>query len=344
MARKDGKRERQHYVPQILLKPFSFKGKGKVPQVHVFDKKQGKSFRTGIDNILAEHRFYDVFEGSAEPAISEMEGFIAPVFKKLIENRDLNTLTSDERHWMAVFVASQHLRAKGFRLRQSDLEEAMRQKLKSTGHKIDERLEAELSLDDEQTKEFSIQFFAENLSPVSDMLLTKNWHLLETSPDNPFWIGDNPMVMYNERDLRPYGNIGFMVPGIQIYMPLSPTLTLGMWCPTIENEFEAELAKARRNLSLSQAVNVLAVRPEHVMSEEHTALLQKSIKSLEERMKANKSGLPVMCNDQNVMFYNSLQARWSDQYIISSQNNFALAERMLRESPSSKGGVRFQFG
>ncbi|MDV5280161.1 DUF4238 domain-containing protein [Leclercia adecarboxylata] len=50
-------------------------------------------------------------------------------------------------------------------------------------------------------------------------LLKKDWYLLETSPERPFYVSDNPVVLKNSNDFGPYGNLGLAVRGIQIYLP-----------------------------------------------------------------------------------------------------------------------------
>ena len=67
-------------------------------------------------------------------------------------------------------------------------------------------------------------------------LLSKAWYLLETRPEHPFYVSDNPVVLENRNDFGVYGNIGLAVPGIQIYLPLSSTLMLAMYCPSIREQ------------------------------------------------------------------------------------------------------------
>lgn len=54
----------------------------------------------------------------------------------------------------------------------------------------------------------------------------KQWLVLEASSDDGFYISDNPIGFHNYNNFEPFGNLGFAVPGIEIYLPLSPTLTL----------------------------------------------------------------------------------------------------------------------
>ena len=54
------KAENQHYVPEMLLQNFAVAGRGKEPQLHVFDKQTGRTFRTAIKKVVAERAFYDL--------------------------------------------------------------------------------------------------------------------------------------------------------------------------------------------------------------------------------------------------------------------------------------------
>lgn len=90
MARSDGKPENQHYVPKMLLRNFSFDGRGEEPQVHVFDKREDGAFATGISNVAAKCGFYDLehqgVEASLEPAMSDIEMRTAAAFAKLLQS------------------------------------------------------------------------------------------------------------------------------------------------------------------------------------------------------------------------------------------------------------------
>lgn len=187
MARKDGKKEKQHYVPELILRRFSFSGRGKIPQTFAFDKHTEKSFQTGINNVLAEGRFYDFHDekdASLEPILSDLESKAAPILEKIISTRTLD-LSEEEQSWLAIFVTAQYLRTKGFRERQRDYEQQMIGKLQESGP-VAEELVSQLVMTDEERKLFSLEFFGENLSEFSEMILNKDWQLYSASEDNHF--------------------------------------------------------------------------------------------------------------------------------------------------------------
>lgn len=51
---------------------------------------------------------------------------------------------------------------------------------------------------------------------------------------------DNPVVMKNSNDFGAYGNLGLAVRGIKIYLPLSSTLMLTMYCPSIREQMASQ--------------------------------------------------------------------------------------------------------
>ncbi len=80
------------------------------------------------------------------------------------------------------------------------------------------------------TKDIFLRQLVQQVSHI-DLLLKKDWYLLETRPERPFYVSDNPVVLKNSNDFGPYGNLGLVVRGIQIYLPLSSTLMLGHVLP-----------------------------------------------------------------------------------------------------------------
>lgn len=328
---KSRKREKQHYVPQLLLRNFSFKGKGKVPQIHAFDKKDNKTFQTGVDNVLAEGKFYDLSLYSAEASFSKLESLIEPIFTKIITEKDISALTDEERSAMSVFVMAQHLRVKSFRTQSKEMFQGVIKKF-GINQDLKEDLEKQLSHSNEDVKDFSLQFIQENLAEMSDYILNKDWHLLETNPNTPFWIGDNPVTMHNENKQKLFSNIGFGVQGIQVYLPLSSTLTLMFWCPSIKAELEEvfnenfkalkdlQVRHAMANEDVSEAINNLSML----------------LEGTEKIIKAINSGKPKLASEENVEFYNSLQVHYAERYILSNKPNFLLAESMISDGATTK--------
>ena len=121
--------QNQHYVPKFILRQFLAPG-GK-EQVHVFDKKTNKSFRTSISNIMAERRFndfvFDAVEFTFEPKAGAIEEALLPTYRRVIETRRLDE-TAEERAALSFFVAFQFERTRNRRQMFVDVEAAIRKK------------------------------------------------------------------------------------------------------------------------------------------------------------------------------------------------------------------------
>jgi hypothetical protein len=338
MSQKKTARETQHYVPQMMLRRFANKGKGKVVQIHVFDKKDIRTFKTGTNNILAENNFYDIFEYSMEPALSKLETLIGPIFEKIITEKTLSCLSEEDKLWLSAFVMAQHLRTKNFRNRQQEMGQAILDKFQSVPGATEVIME-EFVHTDEDAKRISLEFISEELVSMSEYIVNKDWHLMETTEGNPFWIGDNPVTMHNNNDFRPYANIGFQVRGIQIYLPLSPTLTIAFWCPSIRLEMEEFLKRFEPIKSKLSAMNVMA-KP--IKIDVNTKDLEEKAQRSQSLLEAMRSGEPQMINEDNVLFHNSMQYRHAERYIISNSPDMSFAEQMSREKPEWQEGPRLQ--
>ena len=88
-------------------------------------------------------------------------------------------------------------------------------------------------MDENEVKASTMSFIPKGAEMFSRLLLAKLWFLLPATQDDPFYIGDNPVARQNEQDHGPYGNLGFASAGIEIYLPISSTLSLGMVDPVI---------------------------------------------------------------------------------------------------------------
>ncbi|KQZ28339.1 hypothetical protein ASD89_01945 [Caulobacter sp. Root656] len=78
----------QHYVPQMLQDAFTRPGKGKKPQLFVFDKHEDRVFKTSPENILHQ-RDFNTFESEEasyclETGMGKVEDAAAPVLRHLL--------------------------------------------------------------------------------------------------------------------------------------------------------------------------------------------------------------------------------------------------------------------
>ena len=162
-------------------------------------------------------------------------------------------------------------------------------------------------LDENDAKALSFAMLT-SIPTFSMNVRNKQWILLESSSLNDiFYISDNPIGFHNYNNFAPYGNLGFAVPGIEIYFPLSPTLIFAMFCHSILDE--ARTHQASQN-------------------EAAIELLSKSV-----------SGEPLKQHPDNMEFLNYIQVRFSYRHVYSSKNEFDLVERILNDHPDWKVGL-----
>lgn len=323
-----GKAQRQHYIPQFLLRNFSAHKKR---QICVYDKATGKSFSTNIKNIAAEHSFYDfTFEDSEytiEPALAQIEGNTAQLFKHIKEQESVNGLTKENKIVLAQFFAIQLTRTKQWRARTDDLIIKAREEIRSRG--FDPNQLDELKVFSENEKKISSIRQMFKCDVFAPHFINKTWMLQKTTRTRPFYIGDHPIVMHNSNDFGPYGNIGFAVRGIEIYFPISRYLVLGMWCPSIETGLRQNISNHK---SLSFQHSLLAPN-----SDSKSLLVEQLLNCIE-------SGAAMPTYPENVKFLNSLQVYYAERFVFSCSSDFNLIERMISNNPEIKKGPRVTIG
>jgi hypothetical protein len=341
--RDDGTPENQHYVPKLLLRNFCF---GSKEQLYVYDKWERRSFVANIGRIACERDFNVVGQApervNLEPFLTFVETDAKTVIDKILRNRNLRALTSKDKLVLAVFVASQYLRTRHTREGLRAMNAAMAAHIRRMG------------FDPAQVQDFK-EFDEADLKAVSlatlqstpefaKLILHKEWILLDASTlaDDCFYISDNPIGFRNETDFSPYGNLGFAVPGIQIYCPLSPSLTLAMFCHTIFGEAHFVI-DTNNHAQLFAAIGATAeIRAEAAASvKRFDRMIERNpgMKSSIEFLMKSKSGEPIHQSEENIEFVNYLQVRFSHRHIYSSYNEFTLVEKILKDHPDWKMGL-----
>ncbi len=313
----------QHYVPQFLLRKF---GNGKKDQVWVYDKSSSRAFPSNVRNVASESRFYDFeYQGhsiSLEPWLAALEGEAHSVVHSIIEADSVKTLAAEQREILAAFLAVQLVRTRTFREEWDAFPRMIREHIQLAGDQVEPGSQADQLIQDlsaNDLKEQTARVIYKAPDTYSEHFLNKEWVLASTTRKAPFLLSDNPLVRQNLVERPNRGNLGLALPGIEIYLPLSPTRALAMWCPTlVETVHRGALEISTRNEGVSGPEPHEVVR----MSD---ALL---------------SGEPVPYSPANVENFNSLQVIWSERYIFSSINDFHLAQSMLTEHPDLKTGPR----
>lgn len=319
---------RQHTVPRFLLKHFSTPGKGKRQRLYAFDKATGRSYATTPDDATVRNTFYNLDNHperlSLEPLLGIYEHEAAQVIASLQGHKDIRRLTEDDRYKLAVFVAVQRARTFGELERISGMISVLTDKMEAIGSSKELALETLGLSSGGDTKDIFLRQLVRQVSHI-DHLLNKDWYLLETRPEHPFYVSDNPVVLKNSNDFGPYGNIGLAVRGIQIYLPLSSTLMLAMYCPSIREQKILQKQDIQHCLAIAPHLIPTHMRPFEMLS----------------HISRFTDYLLMPLTPEHVTHYNALQVEYAEQYVFCGENDFSLVERMLADDDRYRTGPRF---
>lgn len=316
--------ELQHYVPQFLLRNFCMNEKS---QIHTFDKWNDNIFVAHTKKIASEKGFNDFdYEGitlTVEPALSELEFSASRIIDDILSHRSLKRMSNNDKETLSVYLAVQYFRTRQFReiLRLvNDVEKGKIEKLGFDPTNVD----GFTPMNDEDIKKMSIMFLKES-EKIYPLFLTKNWMLFATDEENPFYISDNPLTLQNKFDMGPYGNLGLACHGIEIYLPLSSTITLGLYWNGYKDEIEKRHALCMKLEGIApgaleeRGINVEGIRKGYRGIQEDT---------------------PIETDIENVININSLQVMFATRFVFSSKKDFSLVEKMIQDNDDFRNGLK----
>jgi hypothetical protein len=306
-----------HYVPQCLLKNFSIRGKGK--QVYVFDKSSNKIFASAIKNAGSENEFnvleVDGVKVNFEEIFQTIDTLTARTLKKIINAENLSVLSEEEIGNLAEIAATQLLRTKLQRTSILDLSEQLRNVIQRAGFNQNEVFGSDV-FSENNTKLILIRRLYE-LDKLITQFVEKTILLLKTSKSKPFWISDNPIVLYNP---FPYGELGLSSKGVKIYFPVSKTLCVAFYCPSIMLKIRKD---RERFLQPSNNKHTLSLR-------DYAGYVYPEV---------------LDTDSTTVELINQLQVYSSSRFLYSSTDNFSLAQSLVDKLPQLRNVKgRFQIG
>jgi hypothetical protein len=316
--------ELHHYVPRFVLRRF---GRGKKDQLHTYDKSTGVAFSRAANKLAATYDYYHFeFMGEAmtvEPLLADLEAKAGKYIARIVEDRCLNLRDPRERDALAQFFAVQLVRTPAQMAVGAELFARMDAWLREQG--MPDAYFAPDPHVGEGENAARAHMARRILNAPQDYgprFIEKDWVLFETDPTHPYLIGDHPLVMHNENksDLR--GTIGLKVPGIEIYFPMSPRLTLGMLCPSIADAIYDRLARA---VPAPADVDVAIANDPSPQARLITAMA---------------GGTSVSIGTEGCVFFNSLQIANAERFVFSSNGEFGLLADMIGRDPSLKRGRR----
>ena len=312
-----------HYVPRFLLRNFC---SGEKPRLWAYDKRAGKSFQTNVQNIAGERNFYQIRIGdeivSFEDELSKLESEAAVLIGRIISERNIGWLSDENRALLATFVVVQMNRGPHTRERFISMDKGLRRVL---GERFGLATESHPLMTTEGAKQAALTSLTES-DRYAEHILKKTWLLFETSAETPFYISDNPVALQNEDKGRGpmRGNLGLAVHGIQIYLPISSTLTLAFFCRSHEIMIRNGVNRIRTSIVTDSSFPL-------------------DFGPLLDWMRAFRQGTPLGSKPDNVVNHNSLQVMQAERFVFSSRLDFALVEDMINEEPRFGVGPRLTF-
>ncbi|MBU1499256.1 DUF4238 domain-containing protein, partial [Patescibacteria group bacterium] len=208
-------------------------------QLFALNKNDGNSFPTHIRNIASENGFYNFDYKderlSIEYPLAQLEDVISKIIYKIIAEESLASTTDNDKQILSFFLSVQKIRGNSTRETLKEMNQLLMKHLMDMGADPS-KVEGFQNLEEDDVKKISIEMVldADRFAPY---FYDKTWLLYRTEESLPFIISDTPITLQNSNDFGFFGNLGLNVPGIEIYFPLSPTLTLAIVCNSLEGSF-----------------------------------------------------------------------------------------------------------
>ncbi len=264
----------------------------------------------------AAERGYNSFEtdeasGCAEDFFTGIEDKASPLIQTIVSDRKLPALSPEGRGALAQLGIAQMLRSKNHR--------AIYEQMGSIVRKLAERegtpeFKAWVGpADPAGDKQALLIYLKEDILRLSPYLAQKDLVLFHSTESYPLLIGDSPLIRtnsLNRSELR--GTIGLASPGVEIYLPLSPTLVLGFMCATIAGMMRELVSKLGKGAAKPASSYLSAVESRTTLALERP----------------------------NIDFMNSQQVIASERFAYSGSNDFALVREMLESDPQLRRGRR----
>ena len=244
----------QHYVPRFYLRNFANKRK-KGYFIFCFDKLTGKTFKPNIKNVANQTAFYDFpsedgKKVSLEEPLQNLEAKSSVAIQSLISDPTYITLLTNKEVF-AYFIAVQEIRTLVFRNKLDEYTNAINAKINSSNFKMP-------LLSEVEKKEYQAGFLIEKVSMLVDVLLNMKWLLVMNKTETPFWTSDNPVFRHNPYRSKFIGTTGLLCKGIQVQLPITPSLAIAVCDPSEYAHISEQLTTNLSNVQFYNSYQVVA--------------------------------------------------------------------------------------
>lgn len=275
--------KKQHYVPKFYLKNFSINSNRKT--IQCLDKVNLRSHISNFKVIAQEEKFNESDSQDIEDNLSKIENDASKLINNFLDNPKYKRLNSEPfKLKLAYFILIQLIRTKEVRNRPIDGINSLKSYMSNKHDLKDSEIKKfNQLLNKDEIKEAHLDFIQDDNLDLLEGIFCKKWILLKNQTSMNFWTSDNPVVKYN-----PYGNLGLIIDGIQLFFPLSPKFSLCILDPFCYSNF-----KEYKEFDILDGFNNI-----------------------------KKAGLSKITDINDVKFVNSLQIKYSTEYVFSCENEF----------------------
>jgi hypothetical protein len=244
-----------HYVPRAaLLVAWATSN-----QVWFLDKTTDKVDRTNMKNLAQENHFYKYVDHAGElqnieADLQVLDSDVTPLFNKIREVENIGWLTPADRIVIDSFVIIQWLRSPRGKTLSAQIADVLRPIAASFPVESDVWRLANTT--PEESAAATFEMIKVRNRKYFGQIFNKQWLLLRAKVGgDDFYLSDHPVSIVNQNG----GNAGLEAPFVEIYLPLSPRLTLAFICPNL-------VKKNPQILELSQTGKPLEANIDNVIS------------------------------------------------------------------------------
>ena len=235
--------KRQHYVPRAYLRRFLEDDN----QIRVVDMAEDREFRTSVENIAVERRFYDVeIDGvfySAEDWLANVESQAMPVIEDLIQSPStIGMLSMEDENYLSRFIAALTFRTPAFRdwdntnisALVSQIKERVEAMFKyklgeSAGEQEFKKIEDKpphwwLQKEEQPQPASSSVYMLGETQGFANLIRGAPWRIGNVLGPRLLYTSDNPVSRYLP-PIRPWWDTGAFS-SYEYYFPLSPKVLL----------------------------------------------------------------------------------------------------------------------
>lgn len=332
-------KEKQHTVPQFILRNFATKNK-----LYTYDKYTGKSFKSSVNDSGCERGFYDfeiktesnIIMGSIEAKLSEIESFASRVVKKILEEDTVTLLTDVEKSNMIYFLASQMMRTQNvktnFRNMPGQLREAFKDRIPdfANGTNIEDKFP---DFDEDSLNLHFDMLIAESTERLSPYFEGLEWILVKTDEDNPFLIGDAPVVIFNElysdeKESLYFSKYAIAYKGSCVFFPLSPTRALWLVSPEVIEKYE----------TLTKDIHGMIILG--LLAGKDVRQLCMNMQSMINRKNGFRKTKVIDFNVEEVNRFNYFEISHAERKVFSKYPNFTQVEELIKKDEAYRHGMR----